>query len=340
MRIGIVGFGFMGRMHFGCWTQMPDADAAVICDANPDIVKSAHKHIGNIPGLPEHFDMSRVQFYTDFEAMLANETLDAVSITVPTCLHADLSCQALRAGVNVLCEKPMALNVGQCRQMIEAAQQAGRRLMIAHCIRFWPAYADTGDIVRSGRYGKVLAANFQRLTARPAWSSNNWLADARQSGGMALDLHIHDTDYIHCLFGMPSGVRSRTITSAGTAEHIKTDYLYDADMLISAEGSWLTSDSFGFRMNFEILLEKATIVYDCTRDPAYQIYPKGGDPFRPAISQKDGYYHEIEYFSNWIAGKVSKEVITMRQSMESVRIIEAEKESADSGKTVELYPLG
>lgn len=336
MRIGVVGFGFMGRMHFGCWAQMPNVEVVAVCDANPDTVRTCDETVGNIPGLPENINLSNLSIYTDFDIMLRKERLDAVSITLPTYLHADLTCKALRAGVNVLCEKPMALNLQECQQMIDAAKQTGKHLMIAHCIRFWPEYVNTREIIHSGKYGNVLAAVFQRLSARPSWSSDNWLMDAERSGGMVLDLHIHDTDYIHNLFGMPSAVHSQAITSGEMTEHIKTDYLYDTDMLVSAEGSWLASDTFGFRMNFEIFLEKATIVYDCTRDPVYQTYPEVGDSLRPAVSQKDGYYHEIEYFSKWIQGKISNEVITMQQSLESVRIIEAEKESLGSGKTINL----
>jgi len=340
MRIGITGFGFMGQMHYGHWMQMPEARVVAICDSNPDIVKSFDKVSGNIPGLPDNIDFSNLHVYTDFEEMLREEQLDGVSITLPTYLHAELSCKALRAGVHVLCEKPMALNIQQCRQMIDTAEQTGKYLMVAHCIRFWPEYAHAYRIVHSGEYGDVRVANFQRLSSKPLWSSNNWLMDSQRSGGMVQDLHIHDTDYIHYLFGMPSGVYSRTITSGGMVEHIKTDYLYDADMLVHAEASWLASDSFKFRMNFEILLEKATIVYDCTKEPAYQIYPDNGDSFSPSISKNDGYRAEIEYFLNRIQGKVSDEIITMQQSLESIRIVEAERASSVSGNIVRLTPQG
>ena len=336
IRVGIVGFGFMGRMHLGCWMQMPDVEVAAICDTNPNVAKTVQEQIGNIPGLPEQVDMSAIKFYTDFAAMLSQEQLDAVSITLPTHLHADLTCQALEAGVHVLCEKPMALDAQQCRKMIDAAAKTGKCLMIAHCIRFWPEYADTRDIIHSGKYGRVLIASFQRLSARPTWSSGNWLMDPRHSGGMMLDLHIHDADYIHCLFGMPLKVSCQAITPHGIVEHVKADYFYDNDMLVSAEASWLVSDSFGFRMNYEIVLEKAMIVYDCSRDPVYRVCPQGDKPFSPSVSEKDGYFHEIEYFLQWIQGTIENDRMPMEQSLKSVLLIEAEKTSLGTGKPVTI----
>jgi len=336
MRIGIIGFGFMGRMHFGCWSQVPTVEVVAICDANPDIAQSLSQSIGNIPGISSAIDISGIRFYTNVEQMLNEQNLDAVSITLPTHLHPELSCLALKAGVHVLCEKPMALDTPQCRQMAAVAEQTGKKLMIAHCIRFWPEYAHTRDLIQSGRYGKVFVARFQRFTSRPSWSSGNWLMDSQKSGGMPLDLHIHDADYVQALFGMPRAVSSRALSTKDGLDHVETHYLYGSDSLVSAEASWLASSSFSFRMSYELLTERATIVYDSSKTPAYQIYPNDGQVFSPSVSNKDGYFHEIDYFSRWVQGTVKEECITLRQAMDSVRLIEAENQSCRSGKPVEL----
>ncbi len=337
--IGIVGFGFMGRMHFGCWSGLEGANVKAICDANPAIAADAGEIVGNIDGLPENVDLSGVNFYTDYDKFLTDEKLDAISLTLPTFLHADFAIKALEAGVSVLCEKPMALTLDQCDRMIAAAAESEAELMIAHCIRFWPEYAKAKEIVDSGEYGKVLVGHFQRLSVIPTWSSDDWMRDASQSGGMVLDLHIHDSDYVHYLLGMPVAVSSRALMTDGHVSHIDTQYHYDGGKLITAEGSWRVSDSFNFRMNFEILFEGATIVYDCTRDPVFMVYPSKADAFSPEVAAGDGYSREIEYFANLIAGKVlgpQGEVITPAQSKESLRIVEAEQESALTGKMVTL----
>ncbi|HOK96911.1 MAG TPA: Gfo/Idh/MocA family oxidoreductase [Anaerohalosphaeraceae bacterium] len=336
MRIGIIGFGFMGRMHLGCWSQLPQVEVAAICDANPDIAQTLDAALGNIPGLPGRIDPANLRFYPNIDRMLRAEQLDAVSITLPTYLHAELSCSLLKAGLHVLCEKPMALNTGQCVQMIETARQTGKKLMIAHCIRFWPEYAHTRGIIQSGQYGKVYTARFQRFSRPPAWSSGNWLMDSSKSGGMPLDLHIHDADYIQAVFGMPRAVCSCSVPRDGRIDHIETHYLYDSDMLVTAEASWLASDSFGFRMSYEVQAEHATIVYDSSQSPSYRIFPDDGPPLTPSLSSKDGYFHEIQYFVRFIQGCIEKESMTLQEAMNSVGLIEAELESCKSGQRVEL----
>ncbi len=335
-RIGIVGLGFMGRMHLGNWMKLPGCEVVAVCDSNPDLANRLDEQIGNIEGLSKEVDMSQMTFYHDFEVMLQEARLDAISLTLPTHLHPALTARAFNAGVDVLCEKPMALTSEKCGEMLEAAQSTGRKLMIGHCIRFWPEYAWLKEIVQSCQYGKVLNVCFDRISTRPTWSSGGWLADPSKSGGMILDLHIHDTDFVHYLFGIPKSVSCRTLGIPEQSDCVETDYFYDQDMLISARGSWLASDSYGFRMAYEIHLEQATIIYDCTRDPALKVYPTGQEAFVPEIAKGDGYSREIEWFYQWINGQSVEMVITPEASLKSIRIIEAEKQSAQSGTAVTL----
>ena len=123
--------------------------------------------------------------------------------------------------------------------MVAAAKQARRRLFVAQCIRFWPAYATARDIIRSRKHGKVRSAVFTRLSATPTWSWKQWLHDPRKSGSAALDLHIHDSDYILYVFGKPKSVFSRGCGSPQKGfEHIVTTYDYGRSSLIMAEGAW------------------------------------------------------------------------------------------------------
>jgi len=167
LRIGIAGFGFMGRMHYKCWQRLKAAKVVAVCDVNPNIEEDTKRAVGNVGDAEAAIDFSSLQLYTDFEKMLKAEKLDAVSITLPTYLHTDYSIKALQAGLNVLCEKPMSLNVKDCQRMIAEAKRSKKVLQIGHCVRFWPEYAKAKEIVDSGKYGKVIAATFQRLGAAP-----------------------------------------------------------------------------------------------------------------------------------------------------------------------------
>ena len=163
LRVGVVGFGFMGRMHYANWSKGKDAKVVAICDADPNALKNKDGSAGNIEGADEKIDFDGLELYSDVSDMLAKANLDAVSITLPTFLHTKFSIMALEAGVHVLCEKPMALNADECNKMIAAADKSGKILQIGHCIRFWPEYAKAKEIIDSGEYGKVIAATFKRL---------------------------------------------------------------------------------------------------------------------------------------------------------------------------------
>jgi len=338
IRVAVVGFGFMGRMHYRCWQALDDVQAVAFCDANPSAAERAKEAVGNIGGAAESVDFHTLRLYQNFDKMLSEQKLEAVSITLPTYLHADHSIKALEAGANVLCEKPMALNVADCERMIEAAKSSGKLLQIGHCIRFWPEYAKAREIVSGGEYGKVIAATFRRLGAAPTWAWDNWFADEQRSGGMALDLHIHDTDFVQYLFGMPDAVRSFGAKGAdGRLMHIVTEYLYDDGKVVTAEGSWAMTAAFGFEMSFNVMLEKAALIYDCTRKPTLRVCPAEGDAFAPELSEGDGYSLEIAHFAKRIRGEKTEQVITLEQSRDSVRIVEAERESVAQGRPISLF---
>lgn len=337
MRVGIVGFGFMGRMHFRCWKTLPDVTIAAICDADPQALGDEAKTRGNIAGAEGDVDLTGVNIHGDFQEMIRREKLDAVSITVPTHLHAETSIAALQAGLHVLCEKPMALHLADADRMIEVAEQSGRVLQIGHCIRFWPEYAKAKELVESGRYGRVIAAGFVRLAATAARRAQTWFTDEARSGGMPLDLHIHDTDFVQYLFGMP-----RTVCSHGAAApyggwaHIATRYGYDDARLVTAEGGWAMMPAFGLEMRFHIALEQATIAFDFQRKPSLRLCPAQGEAVAPECGAGDGYLRQIAHFAQRVRGENVPTVMTLQQARESLRIVQAERESARTGRTVSL----
>ena len=337
LRIGIVGWGFMGKMHFRCYKSDTNVEVTAICDADAKQLQNSSGVAGNISGAEDDLDLSNIALYSDLSKMLAEEKIDALSIASPTFLHASQTIEALNAGVHVFCEKPMALNSGDCREMAEVAKQSGKTLQIGHCIRFWPEYVQAKEIIDSQKYGKVLAATFQRLSLTPTWSWDNCFLDGKRSGGAMLDLHIHDTDYVQYVFGMPKEVFSRgVIGPSGEFDHTVTQYFYGNDCVITAEGGWIMAPGFGFEMSFKIMLEKVTLVYSSAQEPTFRIFPIDGETIIPEIPTGDGYSFEIQHFVDTLSGKAVPSIITPEQSGDSVKIIEAEKESIRNNDKISL----
>jgi predicted dehydrogenase len=320
MKVGIVGFGVMGRTHFLAWHGQDGAEITAVCEVNPEVLAKATTG-GNLEEQAGAIDLAGIAVYDDFDTMLAEAGLDAVSITLPTHLHLPFTIKALEAGWHVLCEKSMALNIEACDAMIAAAERSGKQLMIAQCIRFWPEYAWTKAAISDGRFGTVLAANFERLGAAPGWSKDSWFADPTKSGGVTLDLHIHDVDFVQYLFGRPQAIRATGARfESGMLGHIATEFRYNDNKVVTAAGSWMMSASFGFAMGFRIALERATLVFASGNAPSLRVYPAEGEAYSPDdLAAGDGYSGEIAHFTALVAGD-SEPVITPQQAKESVRM--------------------
>ncbi|OHB56438.1 MAG: hypothetical protein A2Y07_06570 [Planctomycetes bacterium GWF2_50_10] len=337
VKVGIIGLGFMGKMHFRCYSAMKGVQVTAICDIDKSKFEKSAGVAGNIKGADKPLNLKGISLYTDFDKMLAEADLDAVSITLPTYMHCEYTLKALKAGVNVFCEKPMALAMADCKKMITAAKKAKKLLQVGHCIRFWPEYAKLKEIVESGKYGKVQAATFQRLSLTPTWSWKNWLLDKAKSGGALMDLHVHDSDYVQYLLGMPKEVRSRGVKGPSKDyDHVVTSYIYGDGKVVTAEGGWIMKPGFGFEMSFNVMLEKATISYDCSRDPIFKIAPAKGEAITPAVVKGDGYSCELEHWVKAVSGKKVAKVITPMDSLNSVKLALAEKKSCDSGNKVKI----
>lgn len=337
-RVAIVGFGFMGRMHYGHWKKQRGFEVVALCDKNTAQFTEGIEG-GNLVGADNSTDYGKAVIYDDFDKMLAEAKPDVIALTLPTPLHVPLTVQALNAGISVLCEKPMALNAKLCNEMVAAAAKApnGAQLMIGHCLRFWPCYTYLKQLIETQKYGKVVAASFKRYSAPPGWGKGaNWFMDESKSGGVALDLHIHDADMVNFLFGMPKSVTSSAhYNSDGLMTFITT--LYDVgDAVVSAEGCWAMTQTFGFEASYMVTFENAVVVMNTNRDDALVVYPAKGKKFAPKIKTGDGYAHEIKWFADKLQGKEVESVITPEQSRDSVRIIDAEKRSAKSGRKVAL----
>jgi len=336
VRVGIIGLGFMGKMHFRCYKANKNVKLAAICDIDEKKFADTGGTAGNISGADKPLDFDGISLYTDFDKMLKEAKLDAISITLPTYLHCQYTLKALKAGLHTFCEKPMAMDIRECQQMIDAAKASKRLLQIGHCIRFWPEYAKLKEIVDSGKYGKVLAATFQRLSLTPTWSWDNWLLDGKRSGGATLDLHVHDSDYVQYLFGMPKEVFSRGVKGQSKdIDHIITNYIYDGKV-VTAEGGWVMKSGFGFEMSFNVMLESATISYDCTRSPVFKIAAAKGEVIIPKVAKGDGYSIELEHFIKAVSGKSVRQIITPMDSLNSVKLVLAEKKSCTADKKAAL----
>jgi predicted dehydrogenase len=339
VNIGIIGLGFMGLTHIKAYRQIPGARIVAICDA---VRLPADGNLtgiaGNIASTDAiHFDLSVVKGYRDYAPMLTNPEVQLVDICLPTPLHAEVSIAALQAGKHVLCEKPLARHPNTCRLILTAAAAAPGYFMPAHCLRFWPEWAWLQRAITEGRYGRVLAAHFTRLSAPPGWSQGSYFKGA-DSGGALLDLHIHDTDFVQFCFGRPQRVFTTGQSRfSGAFDHVLTQYGVASGASVSAEGSWLLAKGYGFKMAYTVMFENATADYDSTRGPdALKLYDQDQPPSIVRCEGGDGYVGELRHLIGCIEAGQPPSVVTGADGLSAVEICEAEERSAQTGQVVTL----
>ena len=273
INVGIIGLGGMGRTHFSCYKNNPDANIVAICDVDNAKLSGGGDVELNI-GATGALDLSGIQTYNDARELLSNPNVQLVDICLPTHLHAEFAIAALRAGKHVLCEKPIALTAEEAAQMQAAQQESGQQLMIGHCLRYWPQYLKAHEIIQSGEYGKPLYARFHRSSATPTWSWDKWLQDGARSGGAVLDMHIHDADTALWWFGTPESIHADGHIIDGLPMSVDATWRYESGLVAYLHGSW--DDNGGpFRMAYKVVLEKATIAWDSSVSEAVQLYASG-----------------------------------------------------------------
>lgn len=326
IQVGIVGLGMMGKYHFDTYQKLKGVKVVAVCDID-------EKKRQGIIGPFGKIDLSKVKVYSNIEDLLNDPHVDVVDITLPTPAHAPTTIKAFEAGKHVICEKPMARTSDEAKAMLNASKKYKKHLYIAHCIRFWPSYVKAKEIIQSGKYGKVLTAKFNRLSGLPSWSWKNWLQSTSQSGRCALDLHIHDADFVRFLFGKPKAVLSMGASLApGGIDHIITNYIYTEKYWVVAEGAWEYSTTYPFSMTFTIALEQGTL--EMNRNLTLTFYPNRGKPKQIKVLKGDGYEGELKHFIECLNKNRESDIIPPEEAYKTLLLIEAEIESVKNQKPV------
>lgn len=332
LNMAIVGLGGLGKEHLKNYfsvKERKDVKLVAICDIDKEQFEKQIET--NISGATEPVDLSEYNLYTDIDEMIKNEKIDFALSVVPTYVHEEVAIKLMENGIHVISEKPMARNLEQCCNMIDAAKKYNVKLQIGQCCRFNDLRKSIKKIVEEGKYGKVIRAEFSRFSAAPLWSWNNWYMDFEKSGGAVLDLHVHDVDFIQWVFGVPNYVMSAASHVKNKFESICSNFVYDG-FYVTSMTDWSMSSPFERRGT--VNLETATIVLK-EGDLFVTVYEDGGNKYEIPVSEGNNMYaDEVIEFIDCIETGRDSDIISPESTMLSIRLALAEQESATEGKPV------
>lgn len=267
LKVGIIGCGSIAAVHIAAYQNNPNVELYALCDIDQARLDAAAAACGV------------ARKFTRCEDMVALSELDMVSVCTWNSAHAPCTIAALKAGKHVLCEKPMAMSAREARQMQEAAQAAGKLLMIGFVRRFGNDCALLEDLIGQDVFGELYYAKASYL--RRKGSPGGWFGDkSRSGGGPLIDLGVHIIDLVRYLMGNPKPVSAYGATfhklgdrkaikdGAGyTAAGAKAEDVFDVEDLACAmvrfEGGATISIDASFSLNaagseqFEIFGTKA-----------------------------------------------------------------------------------
>ncbi len=328
IKVGLIGCGFMGGMHAACYAALAPLDVKVTAVAD---VRSEYA---------EKLSSEDTKIYSTGMDLIKNADVDVVDICLPTHLHTAHAVAAMKAGKHVFVEKPVCFNDDEMELLIATEKETGVKVQVGQVIRQWTEYVWLKETVDSGIYGKVLHGQFRRLSSLPTWAWENWLHQVDKSGGVAVDMHVHDVDFVRYILGEPDTVKAHAYRDEnGVIQQINALFGYGNNVSVSVEAGWNYPADFPFTADFRVKFEKATVVLS---GGALTVYPNEGGAITPNLAEEfqgdnniggnisslGGYYNELKYFVEGLQGKNDLSVATVAEAIASVKLVKKEIETA------------
>ena len=326
LRVGLIGCGGMGSVHATVWSEMTDkAELVAVADLNQDKWQRFADKLG-------------AKFYTDAYDMMEKEDLDVVDICTPTVTHTLFATTAAEHVKHVIVEKPICLYEEEAQLLLKAEKEYGVTMHMAHVVRFNNQSRYLKKLVDTGIYGKIITADFHRLSPDPTWVVDH--NNPAKTGGMAIDLHIHDVDLIRFLMGGdPDAINSTVHTRPDeTIDHVWSCYKY-GDATVSCEASWDYPASMPFDAGFRVRFEKATVL--SAPDRKVMVYPEDGEPFMPEFEETESrdlginiknigdFKRELGCFANAIIDGKKESPVPLSEAIAALRLIRHELNEAN-----------
>ena len=329
IRIGVLGFGFIGTIHAKAAENCGDTELMGVW-TQPD---------QTLDNLKRMFPTKK--HYESPEAMAADPEVDAVVIGLPNSLHLPMGKLMFENGKHVLMEKPMAMNVQEAKELIEAAKKADRRLMVGHMWRFDREAVALRALLDEGEFGEVIKTKSYGIHQN--WGPAGWFTHSELAGGGALiDMGVHALDTTRYLLGDPNpktvyAVVDRRFGDYDVDDNGVTVITWDNGVTSIIESGWWHPHADGPEASTQIFAKKGyarlfptMAKYNDEREPWLPRFPTREDHCDQHI-----YNNQMQEFASAIA-EGRDPVPGPEEGLVIMRLCEAAYESAKTGDVVKL----
>ena len=279
--VGVLGAGGMGNVHARQYRKMADVDLRFY---EPDADR-AKTYVERWQATP----------CASVEELMS--VADVVDVCLPTHMHAELVLKSIAAGRATFVEKPMAGTLADAEPMVSAADKAGVPFMPGQVVRFFRDFARGQKLVADGKVGTPAAARVRRGGKAPS-GSDGWFMDHARSGGVLIDLAVHDFDWLRWTLGEVKHLYARSLgakTGKGP-DYALTTLTYESGAIAHCETTWM--DPSGFRTTFEVCGSGGMIQHDSRTNQSLRVALNNGTAAmeNPLDGRDDPYYLELRGF--------------------------------------------
>ncbi len=339
VRVGLIGTGFGGAVQAPGWTCVDSAEVVAVTSRRRERAQA----------VADEFAIKHV--FTDYRQMLRDVELDLVAITAPPHLHHEMTLAALKAGTHVLCEKPMAMSVGEAKAMLAAAEESGRVHAIDFEFRYVAARSAMKRLIDAGAVGTpffVRIADLSLGPERPAW----WY-DAKQGGGLFQAIGSHYVDAVRWWIGpfarvsadVRPVVKEHTLLEGGETVPVTSDdtslvsFVLEngvpgrIDLSVVARGGTRRIEVYG---TAGTLILEGTMLYHTQNGQLVPVPPDNQDQGRLDDVRIGPFVELAQRVVDRIQGKDGAPFATFVDGLEVQRVMDAIHRSTAEGREVHI----
>lgn len=324
-RVAVIGAGKMGVVHANAYSAMPNAEVVAICDPRLEAAEELAKQCS-------------ARAFADIAQMLKEAEVDVVDICTPTPTHLEYIKAAAGARKHICCEKPLARSISQAMEAARIAEEAGVTLFVAHVVRWFPEYRRLHDLIKNGAIGETVEVRASR-GGELRGGFDEWFANLQMSGGVVLDLMVHEFDWLRWCYGSVRRVYAKGLFNSHlpSMDYALVTLRFDSGVIAHVEGNWARPN--GFTTEVEVAGTEGLLHFRNSEAVPLAIQRKNADgsvsDTTPITEVASPYYLELEHFITCLDEGRTPEV-TPEDAVEAVRIAEAALRSITTGEPVTL----